>query len=93
MRKLDVLLLEQSHSLARKPTPRGLGVALHEQHDLALIHELPHPVVELFRRLFIRRSGGLWSFVRFREALWRLLGMGSDGGGKCRCVRTIDPAQ
>ena len=38
MRKLDVLVLEYRHDLSRKPAPRRIRGALHEQHDFALGH-------------------------------------------------------
>ena len=75
-RELDPLFAQQADRLSRESTFRRRWVALHEQHDLVLVHQLPASFVELFlgfvggRDRRCRRSRGLRCRGEWLNRLW-----------------------
>lgn len=73
-RILHALIPQDSHHLSRETAPRYLRVSLHEQDDLALVHETRQASVKLFLRFNF--------FWRVRCCGRRLICVGErDGGG------------
>jgi len=66
---LDLLGVEDADQLLAEPAPGRVAVALHEQHDVALGHELAAPRYELVLRLLLVRVVAV---------------DGGRGGGGCR---------
>ena len=86
MAKLNPLRTQQLHRLPRKPTPRLIRIPLHKQHNLTLIHQLPHTLLKLLSRLVLRRLivvvvVHLHLFVRVWVRMGEFGAFGGPGGG------------
>ena len=51
VRERDVVRAQELDGLPREAAARRVGAALHEQHDLVLVHERAQPLVQLLGRL------------------------------------------
>ena len=56
IRELDMLVIEEGSHLSREAASWVAGIALHEQHDFALLHQPLHSLLQLLRSLSLLRN-------------------------------------